>query len=633
MRQLRTMALAAVLAVSASLLVAPPASAEPSWVDPELLGADARYFDMDVNASGAAVAVWNGGGAIKASYRPAGQDWSRPVQLGRVGDGTIPGTPLRAFVDEQGRAAVVASGPEAETILVVTRSVNGTWRRDEHAPSVGGGCCWTSTPTADMDGQGNLVLTWVESNDQVGDSTSIAWRRPSGRWSVVSGGGGYLDLVAHHETVTMARGGEGVFVQTASLGEAASQWRRVRPGVNVGWRPVLAGNTAGDLVLATVENDDPDSVINAGDPGRLVVMTKAAGGAWVDASAAAPVQQVGFPSVSIGADGEIVVSYRRASGGGVEVVTGRAGEADLTAPVALAETSGRAAASVAITPAAGVMVSWSADDAGTVEAALRSNLGSWTSLGWLGGDILGGQLTQAYPNGMFTVLHLDDDALWWSDYVDDTTGPSVHMLAPRRSFNTRTSIQVRWALRDELARPKNADVRVRKTSPDRAYRSTEVWKRRETQKSGRYPGRPGWTYCFSARGRDRVGNLGGWSDERCLTTPIDDRSFATTTGWRRVQQRASYRNTLTATNRRGTMRRSGVPATTLRLLAQTCPSCGRIKVTHGGRALGTFDLQSPKTRKSVLLLTNYNQRRKGALVLTVVSRGKPVRIDGLIATP
>lgn len=629
MRQLRTIALSAVLAMSSSLLAALPAFAEPSWVAPAVLGDDARYFDMDVNSSGAAVAAWSDGGALKASYRPVGEDWSRPVQLGWVGNGSIPGTPIRAFVDAQGRAAVVSS----PTTLIVTRSANGTWRRDEKPPPVGGGCCWTSTPTADMDEQGNLVLTWVDGNDQVGDSPSIAWRRPSGRWSYVSGGGGYLDVVAHQETATMSRGGEGVYVQTARLGEAARSWRRVRPGVNVGWRPVLDGNASGDLVLATVENDDPHGVINAEDQGRLVVMTKAAGEAWVDASPAAQVQQVGFASAAIGADGEIVVSYRRASDGGVEVVTGRVGEAELTAPVSLAESSGRAPASVAISPPGDVMVTWSVGESGPVGAALRSNRGSWTSLGQLAGDTLGGQSTHAYPNGMFTVLHLNDDALWWSDYVDDTVAPIVRMLAPRRTFTTQTSIPVRWDLHDGLARPKNADVRVRMTNPRRTYRSTEVWKRRLTQKSVRYSGKPGWTYCFSARGRDRVGNLGGWSDARCVTTPIDDRSFTMTGEWHQVQQRAAYRNSLTVTNRRGTLRRNGVPATTLRLMAYTCPSCGRIKASHGGRALGTFDLTSPTARKSVLVLTKYNRRRKGAVVLTVVSHGKPVRIDGLIATP
>ena len=73
------------------------------------LGAEARYFDMDVNSSGAAVSAWFRGDALKVSYRPAGRDWSRPVVLARgMADYSYTNTiPVRAFVDARGRAAVV----------------------------------------------------------------------------------------------------------------------------------------------------------------------------------------------------------------------------------------------------------------------------------------------------------------------------------------------------------------------------------------------------------------------------------------------------------------------------------------------------------------------------------------------
>ena len=526
MRSLRAIALTAVLTVSASLLVAPPAFARPTWVPPAKLGAEARYFDMDINSAGAAVSAWFRDDALKVSYRPAGRDWSRPVVLARgMLGGTYTNTiPVRAFVDARGRAAVVAYvGGDGTGIF--TKKARGPWRADDHP--VGGGGIWSSFPTADMDAAGNLVLTWVESDDFSGDDESIFWRKPSGDWSFQSGGGGgNYDLVAHNGTATIARNGngsaddEGLYVQTSRIGErSVTPWRNLRPGAHIGYTPIIEGNARGDLVLVAVEgeNDSSKVLYNAG-PGRLVVMTKAAGKDWVDASAAAPQTDIGHPAVEIGRDGQIVVTYRRSSDGELGVVAGQVGEAALTAPVVLAETSGKSPASAAISPAGEVLVTWSTAK-GSVRVAKRSTAGKWTSLGRLRGDTLGGHLVRAYPNGMFTALHLDAGALWWSDYVDDSTGPRTVMRAPRHHTSTSRSITVRWHMTDALSRPASADVRVRSGRPGGRLGAWTVWKRQTTTEKATFHGRPARRYCFSARGHDRLGNTGRWSENRCTTTP------------------------------------------------------------------------------------------------------------------
>ena len=247
-------------------------------------------------------------------------------------------------------------------------------------------------------------------------------------------------------------------------------------------------------------------------------MTKAAGEDWVDASADAPETDIGHPAVAIGRDGQIVVTYRRSSDGGLGVVAGQVGEAALTAPVVLAETSGKSPASAAISPAGEVLVTWSTAK-GSVRVAKRSTAGKWTSLGRLRGDILGGHLVRAYPNGMFTALHLDAGALWWSDYVDDSTGPRTVMRAPSRDTSNTRSIPVRWYMTDALSRPASADVRVRSGQPGGRLGAWTVWKRQTTTEKATFRGRPARRYCFSARGHDRVGNIGRWSESRCTTTP------------------------------------------------------------------------------------------------------------------
>jgi hypothetical protein len=474
---------------------------------------------MDVNAAGAAVAAWVDSGVVKTTYRAVGRDWSRPMKIGRVSSADSTYAELHAVIGSEGRAAVVAWDSRNDGVTVFARTKAGRWHRDDQTP-VGGACCWTSMPTADMDERGNLVITWVESDDFSGDYAAIAWRRPSGRWSSTRGGGGYIDLVAHDAAATLVRGGDGLDVQTARRGADAQPWVDLRPGSHIAYRPMIAGNAVGDLVIVALEGEeDPSRVLTNEGPGRLVVMSKSAGGRWVDASADAPRRLVGHPAVAIGSDGEIAVTYRRSAGGDVEVVTGRVGETGLSAPVSLADGSAPAPASVAVTGSERIAVTWSAGKAGRVRVARRTSRGDWSSLGRLRGDTVGGHLVRGYPNGMFTVLHLDGGAVWWSDRVDDRRGPRTSLRAPNRKVSATRSIRVRWRMTDALSRPDAADVRVRSERRDGRLGSWSIWKRSVERERVTFRGRPGRRYCFSVRGHDRAGNVGRWSDRRCTRTP------------------------------------------------------------------------------------------------------------------
>lgn len=524
---LRAGVLGSFLAVLAPLLVPAPAAAQPTWVPPEVLGVDTQSVVMDVGSTGDAVAAWSASGVLKTSFRPAGRDWTRPVKVARVGEAGGSSQPLSAFVDPRGRAFVLAWVGAAEDAIVAIRNLKGTWRIDDQAPSVNDACCWPSMPTADMDEHGNLVMSWSEVDDLSGEHLSIAWRRPDGRWSRTRGGGAGLDLVARDGTVTLTRSGngnaldDGLYVQTAQLGEReASAWNNLRPGAHIGRQPLIEGNGRGDLVVVGIEGEnDPGRVLTNAGPGRLVVMSKPAGGAWTDATPGAPTKQVGHPTVVLRPDGEIVITYRRSSDGGVEVVAGQVGATTLAAPVELAASSAPAQATTAVTRTGAVMAAWSTSRGEAVRVAKRSAKGAWTSLGRRRGDTVGGHLVRAYPNGMFTAVHLDRGDAWWSDYVDDDRGPRATMRAPRTASTATRFIPVRWRLVDALSRPDNADVRVRSARPgDRLGRWT-IWQRQIDAERLTFPGRLGRRYCFSVRGTDRVGNVGPWSDRRCTTTP------------------------------------------------------------------------------------------------------------------
>ena len=363
--------------------------------------------------------------------------------------------PVRAFIDARGRAAVMAYLGGHGT--GISPEGAGPWRADDHPVAAGGE--WSSFPTADMDDAGNLVVTWVDSDDFSGDDESIFWRTPSGDWSFQSGGGGgNYDLVAHDGTATITRNdSDGLYVQTSRIGErSATPWRTLRPG-NIGYTPIIEGNARGDLVLVAVEGEDPSSGVlsrrsrssRRDDQGRRAGLGRRFGRHSGDRH-----RPPGGRDRARRPDrGDLPTLLRRRARRGHR--PGRRGGTDRPRPTGGAH-SGKAPPSAAISPAGEVLVTWSTAK-GSVRVAKRSTAGTWTSLGRLRGDILGGHMVRAYPNGMFTALHLDAGALWWSDYVDASTGPRTVMRAPSRDSSNTRSIPVRWHMTDALSRPASAD--------------------------------------------------------------------------------------------------------------------------------------------------------------------------------
>ena len=74
--------------------------------------------------------------------------------------------------------------------------------------------------------------------------------------------------------------------------------------------------------------------------------------------------------------------------------------------------------------------------------------------------------------------------------------------------------------------------------------------------------------------------------------------------------------------------RPAVSATRIVLLATTCPRCGAVRVTVGGRYVGTVNLRGPWQSRRWVALRPFS-RRAGALVLRSVAGGRLVRIDAV----
>jgi hypothetical protein len=630
--RVRTIVLAGVMTVLSSLLSASPASAAPQWTPPEVLGLQAGNVRMDVNTAGAAVAAWSTDGGVKASYRPVGRDWQRPVVVSAV-----PGDLRGAFVDDRGRATVVWWNEVAETVMVADRDSAGRWRPDDDAPSPTG-CCWTGTPTAEADEAGHLLLTWTVANDLFGDDHDIFWRAPDGRWKpLAEGGGSRLPVTVDGGVATFAKGGDGIYTQTSTIGERqATAWERIWPGTDVRVL-AMAQNSRGDLVLAaldgvTVDNvDRPDGT----DAGSLIVLTKPAGEAWREALRADAREQALFPSVAIDKSGRTGVTYRRASDGALAVRIGHVRGDSEGVPTTLSSRVG-GPAPMAFNPKGDAVVTWHTDGSGDdrpVFAAHRPADGAWQEPVRIGQRDTGGLAVHAYPNGMFTALFHDDGAAMWSDHVDDTAAPTVRMTKPGPRPVLGSRMRASWTATDNLAGVRDVDVRVRSAGRDGRFSSWATWLNDTTATSAHRRVVPGRTYCFSARARDRVGNVGRWSEPRCAATPVDDRAASASSGWSETRSRAAYQRTLTTTDRRGErLVLPGVRARQIGLVARTCPACGKVTVRHGGRLLGTVDLRSPNVRnKRVFVLKTYTTPRLGTLVVHVVSSGKPVHIDGFVA--
>jgi hypothetical protein len=215
----------------------------------------------------------------------------------------------------------------------------------------------------------------------------------------------------------------------------------------------------------------------------------------------------------------------------------------------------------------------------------------------------------------------------------DLTPPAVTVLEPPRDTVLGWA-SFRYRARDDEAGLASYDVRYRRArydSPFGGYWLPNDWQRRPQDFVYIEDPEPGYEYCFSARARDRLGNLSAWSAERCDAAPADDRRFSASPGWTRGTGSAYYEQTYTSTVTRGArLTLPGVGAHTMTLVAMRCPTCGHLRVWHAGEAVASFDLAAPVTEYRARLPMQWSPGlRSGPVTIEVLSSGKTVRIDGL----
>jgi GH25 family lysozyme M1 (1,4-beta-N-acetylmuramidase) len=217
----------------------------------------------------------------------------------------------------------------------------------------------------------------------------------------------------------------------------------------------------------------------------------------------------------------------------------------------------------------------------------------------------------------------------------DVTPPSVPAFtAPATRYLTTTSVPVAWSSTDDKSGVASYALRDRVAAATGAFGPLAMMFKATSQTSTTLTAAPGRSYCFSAKATDRWHNVSAWSGERCVTVPFDDRAMTTSTGWARIRNPAFYLGSALSTTRRwATLTREDLIAHRIRVVAETCPDCGQIRVRWNNELIGTFDLTSQTTyHRRVLHEIVLPAVQTGTLQIRVVSARRQVVIDGVAVT-
>ncbi|WP_433016727.1 hypothetical protein [Kribbella sp. CA-294648] len=212
----------------------------------------------------------------------------------------------------------------------------------------------------------------------------------------------------------------------------------------------------------------------------------------------------------------------------------------------------------------------------------------------------------------------------------DATGPVARMTGPAYQSSVAATVTLKVSATDPNG-VASYDVQYRRATSAGPYGDyVQPWTN-TTATSMSLAVAAGYEYCVSVRAKDKFGNLGQWSADRCFSRPFDDRSLAlASTGWTRATGSTFYYGTTTQTTAYGKSLTRTVQGKRFFLVATRCPTCGSVAVYAGNRHLTTVNLAYPTTHRQVVLgLPVQSTLFSGTLKFVSASSGKLVQIDGL----
>ena len=220
----------------------------------------------------------------------------------------------------------------------------------------------------------------------------------------------------------------------------------------------------------------------------------------------------------------------------------------------------------------------------------------------------------------------------------DVTGPTSD-VAPFGGDGIQPTALVRWSALDDWSPVAGHDVRRSELrwNESRWSRSQVLTNTTATSGTMRFPS--GATTCIGARARDSLGHVGAWSYPSCVTRPVDDRVLIRRGQWKAHTGERYFKGTYLTTRRRGASLVLGPFPKSLdqAVLVAVGPGNGKVRVDSRcgkeWRFNRTLNLHASKNRTLVKRWVNRRWECPGGLRITVISEGKPVRIDGAYAPP
>jgi WD40 repeat protein len=236
-----------------------------------------------------------------------------------------------------------------------------------------------------------------------------------------------------------------------------------------------------------------------------------------------------------------------------------------------------------------------------------------------------------YRLTLHAILPDGSAATAYRTFTVDVSGPVARVVGPTYQASTAGTATVQVAATDASG-VASYDVRYRRASYLSGFGAyVQPWTNTSAT-SMSLSVAAGYEYCVSVRAKDKFGNVGGWSAERCFGRPLDDRAMTmATTGWTRASWSAFYSGTATQTTAYGKSLTRTVQGKRFYLVATRCATCGVVSVYAGGKYVTAVNLASATTQRQALIaLPVQSALFSGTLTFTTRSTGKLVQIDGLV---
>jgi len=609
-------------AVVATLVLAPAPASAWGFTEPAVLAPAGAGVTLSADGVGNAAAAWVAGGQVFVSERPTrSRTWTPAVAVSPAGEAAAgPDVSVGPGGDVSVTWSATPPGLDAE-IKIAQRFAGQGWGP---ARDVSDNAQSDTGAQVDVGAAGVATVVWVATNAAEGlvrtKTVSAASMSPQMLLATLPGTFSGLSL---------ARG---------TNGDTVAAWRHLdAPGTSyaVQARRRVAGGDWGALASQGPVPSVPDATTTAVDGAGNATVGWTSGttpdtsapfvAAWPRGGALGTPTPLGVEpgrQLELAANSAGGVAAAWLSGSGVMYADLGGAPQALTSGVPVSSLSLALSDTGAATVAYGVV-------GGGLGVAHRPAGGVWTA-----------QLVAAAAGARSLVVpHGPDATLAWTDgeggavrarTLDDVAPTAVHLTAPFRPLNVGTRIKAGW-IGDDLWSPISYEVERQVAAYNGVLGAPEPWLSVGATDAV-YPAEAGQTVCLRVRGLDQAGNASPWSVARCSTTPVNDRTLRAK-GWQEKKGKGYFSGDYVTARKRGaTLTLTGVRARRVGLLVGVGRGQGSVSVSLGKSKLGTFSLSArDKAKQVVIPVATFGAVRTGRLKVTVTTKGRPVRIDGVYA--